>query len=198
MVRIHVGIGQRCHAIPDVDSPAGLPWWPQTHRVFQRGKEGQVRKGSRCKAHLSSAIIMDIAVFKVSHSVLHKDATALRARRTRPSSIGAMRELLPKVRTLQALTHCNAKIMSTRATEGQFKGQFKGGDGEIVAEGSKCKDPPAANTRITSAQQSVSSRPVQGDNRSAQGPVQGGSAHILRCQNHEHTHSNQSVQGGNA
>jgi hypothetical protein len=27
---------------------------------------------------------------------------------------------------MQALTDCNAKVMSTRTTAGQFKGQFKG------------------------------------------------------------------------
>ena len=151
------------------------------------------------QAHLCSAVIMDIAVFKVSHSVLHKDATALRARRARPSSIGAMRKLLPKVRTLQALTHCNAKIMSTHATEGQFKGQFKGVTEKLcrrfkVQAPTRCKH---QNHEHEHSSRSVQG-PVQGDNRSAQGPVQGGSTHILRRQNHEHTHSNQSVQGGNA
>ena len=158
------------------------------------------------QAHLCSAVIMDNAVFKVSHSVLYKDATALRARRARPSSIGANtssthpRELLPKVRTLQALTHCNAKIMSTHATEGQFKGQFKGVTEKLcrrfkVQAPTRCKHQNHEHEHSSS--RSVQG-PVQGDNQSAQGLVQGGSTHILRCQNHEHTHSNQSVQGGNA
>ena len=41
------------------------------------------------QAHHSSGVVMDIAAFKVSHSV-DKDATALQAARARSSSIGAM------------------------------------------------------------------------------------------------------------
>ena len=69
---------------------------------------------------------MDIAAFKVRHSVgIDKDATALRAVRARSSSIGAMDEMSGKVQN-QALTHCNANVMSTRTTVGQFKCEFKG------------------------------------------------------------------------
>ena len=43
------------------------------------------------QAHKISGVVMDIAAFKVSHSV-DIDATALRAARARSSSIGAMDE----------------------------------------------------------------------------------------------------------
>ena len=45
----------------------------------------------KMQAH-SSCVVMDVAAFKVSHSV-DKDATALRAARARSSSIGAMEEM---------------------------------------------------------------------------------------------------------
>jgi len=107
------------------------------------------------QAHQSSGVVVDIAAFKVSHSV-DKDATALRAARARSASIGAWMKKVqkcehsqtatPKSRACaqqpvssrgrwrnclgrfekQALTPCQAKFMSTRAAAGQFKGQFKG------------------------------------------------------------------------
>jgi len=43
------------------------------------------------QAHIISGVVMDIAAFKVSHSV-DTDATALRAARVRSKSIGAMDE----------------------------------------------------------------------------------------------------------
>jgi hypothetical protein len=46
---------------------------------------------------------------------------------------------------MQALTHCNAKVMSTRTTAGQFKCQFMGAMEEMSQnEGSKCKHSQAA------------------------------------------------------
>ena len=45
------------------------------------------------RAHKSSGVVMDIAVFKVSHCVgTDKDTTALQAARARSVSIGAMEE----------------------------------------------------------------------------------------------------------
>jgi len=45
----------------------------------------------KIQAHISSSVVMDIAAFKVSHSVgSNKDATALRAAKARSRSIGAM------------------------------------------------------------------------------------------------------------
>ena len=69
---------------------------------------------------------MDIAAFKVSHSVgIDIDATALRAARARSSSIGAMEEMSRGFK-MQTLTSCDATFMSTRTAAGQFKGQSKG------------------------------------------------------------------------
>ena len=60
---------------------------------------------------------------------------------------------------MQALTHWDASITSTRTAVGQFKGQFKGGNGGNVTEGSKCKHShPARPKSRARAQQSVSSR----------------------------------------
>ena len=53
----------------------------------------QVQGKFKMQAHITSGVVMDIAAFKVSHSVgIDKDATALRAARARSSSIGAMEE----------------------------------------------------------------------------------------------------------
>jgi hypothetical protein len=39
-------------------------------------------KGSKMQAHISSGVVMDIAAFKVSHSVgVDQDATALQAKK---------------------------------------------------------------------------------------------------------------------
>ena len=38
---------------------------------------------------------------------------------------------------MQALTHCDAIVMSTRTTAGQFKSQFKGAMDESSGKGSK-------------------------------------------------------------
>ena len=73
---------------------------------------------------------MDIAAFKVCHSVgIDKNATALRAARTRSSSIGAMEEMSGNVQNV-ALTYCDAEIKSTRTTAGQFKGALDEGSKE--------------------------------------------------------------------
>jgi hypothetical protein len=46
----------------------------------------------KMQAHISSGVVMDVAAFKVSHSVVDIDATALPAARARSVSIGAMDE----------------------------------------------------------------------------------------------------------
>ena len=54
----------------------------------------QVQGKFKMQAHITSGVVMDIAAFKVSHSVgIDKDATALRAARARSSSIGAMEDM---------------------------------------------------------------------------------------------------------
>ena len=53
----------------------------------------KVQKKFKMQAHRFSGVVMDIAAFKVSHSVgRDKDATTLRAARVRSSSIGALDE----------------------------------------------------------------------------------------------------------
>ena len=91
-VRIHIGVGQRCYAI-DAESST-LPGKASAALVtFQRGDGGNFRESSKMQAHRTSGVVMDIAAFKVSHSVgRDRDATALRAARARSSSIGALDE----------------------------------------------------------------------------------------------------------
>ena len=76
----------------------------------------------KMQAHKSSSVVMDIAAFKVSHSVgIDKDATALQAARARSSSMGAMENMSGKVQNES--THIlRRKITSTRTAFGQFKG----------------------------------------------------------------------------
>ena len=94
-------------AVPPMKSPP--PCKPKTeHVTFQRGDGtlhvGSIRgkahplchrthiakgamdessgKGSKMQAHISSGVVMDIAAFKVSHSVgVDQDATALQAKK---------------------------------------------------------------------------------------------------------------------
>ena len=47
------------------------------------------------QAHITSSVVMDIAAFKVGHSV-DKDATALRAARARSNCIGTMEDSIPE------------------------------------------------------------------------------------------------------
>jgi hypothetical protein len=65
---------------------------------------------------------------------------------------------------MQVLTCCNAKVMSTRTTAGQFKSQFKGAMDEISQEVQN------ANTHILRRQNHKDAH----SNRSVKGPVQGG------------------------
>jgi hypothetical protein len=51
----------------------------------------------KMQAHIKSGVVMDIAAFKVCHSAVVIDATALRAARARSSFIGAMDESSGKV-----------------------------------------------------------------------------------------------------
>jgi hypothetical protein len=81
----------------------------------------------KMQAHPSSSVVMDIAAFKVSHSV-DKDATALRAARVRSKSIGAMEEMSQKVQ------HANTHILRHQDHEHahssrSVQGSVQGGDG---------------------------------------------------------------------
>jgi hypothetical protein len=73
---------------------------------------------------------------------------------------------------MQALTHWDASITSTRTAVGQFKGQFKGGNGGNVTEGSKCKHSQPARPLIKNP---IPPNHVHAhSSRSVQGPVQWG------------------------
>ena len=56
----------------------------------------------KMQAHMKSGVVIDVAAFKVSHSV-DIDAAALRAARARSNFIGAMEEMSGKVQN--ASTH---------------------------------------------------------------------------------------------
>eukprot|EP00964_Phaeocystis_antarctica_P061509 scaffold36779_cov71-Phaeocystis_antarctica.AAC.2 len=86
----HVGVGQRRRAF-DVKSPA-LP--TMSTRNVPAGRWMKVQGKFKLQAHISSGVIMDIAAFKVRHSIgIDIDATApLRAARVRSNSIGALFE----------------------------------------------------------------------------------------------------------
>ena len=63
------------------------------------------------QAHVRSRVVMDIAAFKISHSVgIDKDATALRAVRARSSSIGAMDEMFRQGHRRRAHIPCTVRI----------------------------------------------------------------------------------------
>ena len=62
----------------------------------------------KMQAHKSRSVFVDIAAFKVSHSVGSDiDATALRAARARSSSIGAVDAISQKI---QKGEHCAPKL----------------------------------------------------------------------------------------
>jgi hypothetical protein len=56
----------------------------------------KVQRKFKMQAHIISVVVMDVAAFKVCHS-LNTDATALRAAGVRSKSIGAMEEMSQKV-----------------------------------------------------------------------------------------------------
>ena len=79
------------------------------------------------QAHITSGVVMDVAAFKVSHSV-DIDAAALRAARARSKSIGAMDEMSEKVQ------HANTHILRHQDHEHahssrSVQGSVQGGDG---------------------------------------------------------------------
>jgi hypothetical protein len=82
----------------------------------------------KMQAHIMSGVVMDVAAFKVCHSV-DTDATALRAARVRSKSIpGAMDEMSEKVQ------HANTHILRHQDHEHahnsrSVQGSVQGGDG---------------------------------------------------------------------
>ena len=74
IVRIHVGVYQRCRAI-DFESPA-----LQAKKRSIGAMDESSGKGSMMQAHIISGVVMDITAFEVNHSA-DKDATALQAKK---------------------------------------------------------------------------------------------------------------------
>jgi len=73
------------------------------------------------QAHKISSVVVDIAAFKVCHSVeTDIDATALRAARAQGQATSIWMKCHRRFK-MQALTSCDAKFMSTRTAAGQFK-----------------------------------------------------------------------------
>ena len=107
----------------------------------------------KMQAHIISSVVVDIAAFKVSHSVVtDKDATTLRAARVRSKFIGGRWMECLRRFNMQTLTFCGTKIMSTRTAAGQFKGQFKGAMEEVSQKAQKASTHvlvPRSHTRLS-------------------------------------------------
>jgi hypothetical protein len=94
---------------------------------FKRGQWMQVQVKFKMQGHIKSGVVMDVAAFKVSHSV-DKDAAALRASRARSKSIGTMDEMSQKVRN--ANTHLLRRQNHEDAHSNRsVKGSVQGSDG---------------------------------------------------------------------
>ena len=95
------------------DSRESSPPATHTHMATVSTPVGRWRKclgKGRRRAYRTSRVVMDIAAFKVRHSVgMDIDTTALRAARSRSSSIGAM-ERYTWVRFAGKLTSCHTQI----------------------------------------------------------------------------------------
>ena len=96
---------------------------------------------------------------------------------------------------MQALTHCDANVMSTRTTVGQFKCQFKGAMEDMSG---KVQNANTHSLQCQNHEQAHSSRSVQGPvskgaMEDMSGQVQNANTHLLQCQNHERAHSGRSV-----
>jgi len=84
----------------------------------------------KMQAHQISSVVVDIAAFKVCHSVgIDKDATALRAARARSSStsIGAMEEMSQKVQNVSS----HPTPLRTHKAHGQFSGALEELSGKV-------------------------------------------------------------------
>ena len=95
-------------------------------RASSRGRWMKVQGEFKMQAHRISSVVVDIAIFKVSHSVgIDIDAAALRAARVRSGSIGAMEEMSGKVQN--ASTHplgrkSHEHVHSSRSVQGSVQG----------------------------------------------------------------------------
>ena len=133
---------------------------------------------------------MNIAAFKVRHSVgIDIDATALRAARSRSSSIGAMEEMSGKVQN--ANTHplqCQSRehAHSSRSVQGP---QFKGAMEEMSGKVQNASTHRLRRTRTTAGQFKGQFKGAMDDSSRN---VQNANAHLTLCKQG----SIQSVQWG--
>ena len=87
---------------------------------------------------------------------------------------------------MQALTYCNAIVMSTRTTVGQFKGQFKGAMEELSQ---KVQNANTHTLRRQNHEHAHSIRSVQGSSmghmEEMSQNVQNASSHPIRLRTHK-------------
>jgi hypothetical protein len=125
----------------------------------------QVQGEFKMQAHIKSGVVMDIAAFKVCHSAVDIDATALRAARARSSFIGALEELSGKVRkasthSLSSKIHEHARsTAATVSSRGQWMkchGRFK--MQALTACNAKITSTRTANSQFKGAMEEMSQK----------------------------------------
>jgi len=84
----------------------------------------------KMQAHINSGVVMDVAAFKVSHSVVSDiDATALRAARARSKSIGAMERYMSGFDSAQnSPSSANTHTANSEYTIGAMERYMRGFD----------------------------------------------------------------------
>ena len=91
------------------------------HTVNSAGRWMKVQGKFKMQAHITTGVVMDIAAFKVSHSVgIDIDATALRAARVGQAPWGRWMKVQGKFKRLTLTPFCG-----TQGTQIQFSGAMK-------------------------------------------------------------------------
>eukprot|EP00964_Phaeocystis_antarctica_P079572 scaffold49583_cov71-Phaeocystis_antarctica.AAC.3 len=142
LIIVHVGVSQRCRAI-DKESSAPLP--TMSTRNVPAGRWMKVQGEFKMQANIASGVVIDIAAFKVSHSV-DIDASALPVARARSVSIGAMDE--SSAFKVSHSAGCDIDPTALPAARGEVK--LHRGDGGSVIEGSECKHSQLHSTKLHS------------------------------------------------
>jgi len=93
LVLVHIRLVQRRFASKSNVDATTLP--SVSTRNVPSGQWMKIQGNFKMQAHITSGVVMDVAAFKVSHSV-DIDAAALRAARARSKSIGPMDEMSQK------------------------------------------------------------------------------------------------------
>ena len=95
------------------------------------------------QAHVS-LVLVHVGVGQRCRALDEESPASLPTMSSRYVPAGRWRKCLERVK-MQALTDCNANVMSTRTTVGQFKGQFKGAMDESSGKGSKMQAHPISD-----------------------------------------------------